>query len=145
MVLKLDQVAPREAIGWTAKFPKWAVAYKFAPVEVTSLLKDIIWQIGRTGKLTPIAVVDPVTLAGATVTRATLNNMGDIVRKKSKLAQLCLLGAAMKLFLKFYPLRKNSQIRLKLKSQLIAQFVITNLLKLVQTYFAQTKRAVENK
>lgn len=84
MVLKLDQVAPREAIGWTAKFPKWAVAYKFAPVEVTSLLKDIIWQVGRTGKLTPIAVVDPVTLAGATVTRATLNNMGDIVRKKVK-------------------------------------------------------------
>lgn len=85
MVLKLDQIPPREAIGWTAKFPKWAVAYKFAPVEVTSLLKDIIWQVGRTGKLTPIAVVDPVTLAGATVTRATLNNMGDIARKKVKI------------------------------------------------------------
>lgn len=85
MVLKLDQVAPREAIGWTAKFPKWAVAYKFAPVEVTSLLKDVIWQVGRTGKLTPIAVVDPVLLAGATVTRATLNNMGDIVRKRVKI------------------------------------------------------------
>ena len=85
MVLKLDQVAPREEIGWTAKFPKWAVAFKFAPVEVTSLLKDVIWQVGRTGKLTPIAVVDPVVLAGATVTRATLNNMGDIERKRVKI------------------------------------------------------------
>lgn len=85
MVLKLDQVAPREEIGWTAKFPKWAVAFKFAPVEVTSLLKDVIWQVGRTGKLTPIAVVDPVLLAGATVTRATLNNMGDIERKRVKI------------------------------------------------------------
>ena len=85
MVLKLDQIGPREEIGWTAKFPKWAVAYKFAPVEVTSMLKDVVWQVGRTGKLTPIAEIEPVVLAGATVTRATLNNYGDIERKGVKI------------------------------------------------------------
>ncbi len=85
LVLKLEQIEPRESIGWTAKFPKWAVAYKFAPVEVTSMLKDVVWQVGRTGKLTPIAQVDPVVLAGATVTRATLNNAGDIAKKGVKI------------------------------------------------------------
>ena len=85
VVLKLDQIEPREEIGWTSKFPKWAVAYKFAPVEVTSMLKDVVWQVGRTGKLTPIAELEPVVLAGATVTRATLNNYGDILRKGVKI------------------------------------------------------------
>lgn len=82
MVLKLNNVKDRDEFGYTSKFPKWAMAYKFEPQEVTSKLKDVVWQVGRTGKVTPIAIVEPVELAGATVTKATLNNYGDILRKQ---------------------------------------------------------------
>lgn len=81
MVLKLNQTYLRDDFGYTSKFPKWAVAFKFAPQELSSILKNVIWQVGRTGKITPIAEIEPVELAGATVNRATLNNYGDIERK----------------------------------------------------------------
>ncbi len=81
MVVKVDDGEARAKLGYTDKFPKWAIAYKFEAEETTTVLRDIIWQVGRTGKLTPLAVLDPVELCGATVRRATLNNYGDIVRK----------------------------------------------------------------
>ena len=81
MVVKINKVGPREDIGYTAKFPKWAVAFKFEAVEQTTELIDVVWQVGRTGRVTPIAVLQPVELAGATVSRATLNNVDDIRRK----------------------------------------------------------------
>ncbi len=81
MVIKVDDCTCRENIGYTEKFPKWAMAFKFKPVEQSTILKDVIWQVGRTGKITPIAVLDPVELSGATVSRATLNNTQDIERK----------------------------------------------------------------
>ncbi len=84
-VIKLCDFATREALGYTDKFPRWAVAYKFEAEEVTSLLTDVTWQIGRTGKLTPLAHVEPVELAGATVRRATLNNWQDIQRKRVRI------------------------------------------------------------
>lgn len=82
MVVKLNEVNLRDEFGYTNKFPKWAMAYKFEAQEVTSILKDVVWQVGRTGKVTPIAEIEPVELAGATVKRATLNNFGDIERKQ---------------------------------------------------------------
>ena len=88
IVIKLDNIKARDELGYTSKYPKWAIAYKFAPVEVTSVLRQVEWGVGRTGKLTPTAVIDPVELAGATVTRATLNNYDDILRKKVKLGSL---------------------------------------------------------
>lgn len=81
LVIKLDSVKNREEMGFTAKFPKWAIAYKFEPQELTSVLKHVEWAVGRTGKVTPTAIIEPVELAGATVTRATLNNYDDILRK----------------------------------------------------------------
>lgn len=81
-VIKVNDIAIRDALGFTDKFPKWAIAFKFEAEEVTTMLKDILWQVGRTGKLTPLAILDPVELAGATVKKATLNNYGDILRKK---------------------------------------------------------------
>lgn len=84
-VLKVDDLSIREDIGYTSKFPKWAMAYKFPADEKTSKVLNIVWQVGRTGKLTPIAEIEPVELAGATVRRATLNNFGDIKRKDVKL------------------------------------------------------------
>ncbi len=80
-VIKLNDAKQREELGFTDKFPRWALAYKFEAEEVTTLLKEVIWQVGRTGKLTPLALLDPVELGGATVSRATLNNYGDIERK----------------------------------------------------------------
>ena len=84
-VIKIDDYATREALGYTDKFPRWAVAYKFEAEEMTTRLLDVTWQIGRTGKLTPVAKVEPVELAGATVKQATLNNWQDIQRKRVKL------------------------------------------------------------
>ena len=81
MVIKINKVAPREEIGFTAKFPKWAMAYKFEAQEATTLLKSVTWQVGRSGRVTPIAELEPVQLAGATIRRATLNNIDDIKRK----------------------------------------------------------------
>ena len=81
MVLKLNEVAPREEIGFTNKFPKWARAFKFEAMETSTILKDVVWQVGRTGKVSPIAILEPVELAGATISRATLNNMDDIKKK----------------------------------------------------------------
>ncbi|MDY3658723.1 MAG: NAD-dependent DNA ligase LigA [Eubacteriales bacterium] len=85
IVVKLNEVAPREEIGYTSKFPKWAIAYKYEAEEISTILNDVVWQVGRTGKLTPIAQVEPIVLAGAKVSRATLNNMGDIQRKNVKI------------------------------------------------------------
>ena len=88
LVIKLNSVKDRDELGFTAKFPKWAIAYKFAPQELTSILRQVEWNVGRTGKVTPIAHIDPIELAGATVSRATLNNYDDILRKKVKLNSL---------------------------------------------------------
>lgn len=81
-VVKVNDFSIREKLGFTDKFPRWAMAFKFDAEEVTTILRAVRWQVGRTGKLTPLGEVDPVELAGATVRKATLNNFGDIVRKK---------------------------------------------------------------
>ncbi len=81
VVVKVDQSAYYDDIGYTAKFPKWAVAYKFAAEQATSQMRNIEVQVGRTGVLTPVAVFEPVQLAGTTVTRATLHNFDEIAKK----------------------------------------------------------------
>jgi len=84
-VVKINDVNTREEYGFTEKFPKWAIAFKFPAEEVTTTLRDVIWQVSRTGKLNPIAVLDPVDLAGVTVSRATLSNISEIKRKDIKI------------------------------------------------------------
>ncbi len=81
MVIKVNNCLVRDDIGYTNKFPKWAMAFKFKPVELSTKLLDVSWQVGRTGKITPIAMLEPIELSGATVSRATLNNTQDIERK----------------------------------------------------------------
>lgn len=80
-VIKVMDQRTRQMMGYTDKFPRWAVAYKFAAEEATATLEKVTWELGRTGKLTPLAHVSPVEFAGVTVKKATLNNMGDIQRK----------------------------------------------------------------
>lgn len=81
-VIKIQDAMTRARFGFTDKFPRWAVAYKFAAEENTTTLEDVTWELGRTGKLTPLGHVTPVDFAGVTVSKATLNNFGDIQRKK---------------------------------------------------------------
>ncbi len=80
-VIKLNDATVREQIGYTDKFPRWAMAFKFEAEEAETVVQNVRWQVGRTGKLTPLAEVEPVDLGGVTVRRATLNNLGDIKKK----------------------------------------------------------------
>lgn len=80
-VIKVDDLAQRERLGSTAKFPRWAAAYKYPPEIKPTVVEDIVVQVGRTGVLTPKAVVKPVRLAGTTVTNATLHNQ-DFIRER---------------------------------------------------------------
>ena len=87
-VIKLNNVPARDGLGYTDKFPRWAIAYKFEAEEAQTTVREVKWQVGRTGKLTPLAIVDPVELGGATVRKATLNNFGDIGRKDVRIGSL---------------------------------------------------------
>ena len=81
VLIKVGDFALRDQMGYTDRFPRWAVAYKFEAEETTTTLNDVTWELGRTGKLTPLAHVEPVDFYGVTVRKATLNNYGDIQRK----------------------------------------------------------------
>jgi len=81
VVVKVDSFSLQRQLGYTAKAPRWAIAYKFPPEEKTSILRDIVVQVGRTGVLTPVAEFDPVLVAGSTVSRATLHNLDEVRRK----------------------------------------------------------------
>lgn len=85
VVFKVNDTALRDEIGYTEKFPKWAIAYKFRADEMTTVLRDVVWQVSRSAKLNPLAVLDPVDIGGVTVRRATLNNYGDILKKKVRI------------------------------------------------------------
>jgi DNA ligase (NAD+) len=80
-VIKLNSIAQRERIGFTSKAPRWAIAYKYAAEQAETKLKSITIQVGRTGTLTPVAVLEPVFLAGSTISRATLHNEDELRRK----------------------------------------------------------------
>lgn len=81
MVIKINDIRTREVLGYTNKFPRWAVAYKFEAEEVSTRLLSVEWNVGRTAKVTPTALLEPVDIGGVTVKRATLNNYDDIERK----------------------------------------------------------------
>lgn len=81
MVLKVDSLVQQEKMGSTARNPRWAIAYKFKARQARTALRDIIVQVGRTGTLTPVAVLDPVPLGGTVISRATLHNEEEIKRK----------------------------------------------------------------
>ena len=85
IVFKVNNLALREEIGFTEKFPKWALAYKFKPDEISTTLLSVEWQVSRSAKLNPIAVVEPTDFGGVTVRRATLNNFDDIQKKKLRI------------------------------------------------------------
>ncbi|MFP4016852.1 MAG: NAD-dependent DNA ligase LigA, partial [Halanaerobiales bacterium] len=94
LVIKVNNLALRERLGNTAKSPRWAIAFKFPAQQKTTVVKDIIISVGRTGALTPTAVLDPVHLAGSTVSRATLHNEDEIRRKDVRIGDHVLVQKA---------------------------------------------------
>lgn len=85
VVVKVNSIEQQRKLGFTAKYPKWATAYKFPAEEVLTKLKDIIFTVGRTGQITPNAVLDPVIVAGSTISRATLHNEDYVLEKGLKI------------------------------------------------------------
>ena len=93
-VVKVDSFEQREGLGFTAKSPRWAIAYKYAAERVETRLNDIIIQVGRTGILTPVAVLEPVLVSGSTVGRATLHNEDEIKRKDIRIGDTVVIEKA---------------------------------------------------
>ena len=91
IVLKVDDAAARRELGATAKFPRWAISFKFPARQATTRLNDIIVQVGRTGSLTPVAVLEPVKLSGTLISRATLHNEDEIRRKDIRVGDRVLI------------------------------------------------------
>lgn len=85
VVIKINDKKTQDVLGYTNKFPRWSIAFKFEAEEYTTTLLDVVWNVGRTGKVTPSAILEPVDFSGVTVSRATLNNYDDIKRKKVKI------------------------------------------------------------
>lgn len=94
VVVKVDSFSRQESMGYTARAPRWAIAFKFPPEEKTTLLRDIVVQVGRTGKLTPVAELDPVVVAGSTVARATLHNEDEVHRKDVRVGDTIIVRKA---------------------------------------------------
>ena len=90
----MDSFEQREGLGFTAKSPRWAIAYKYAAERVETRLNDIIIQVGRTGILTPVAVLEPVLVSGSTVGRATLHNEDEIKRKDIRIGDTVVIEKA---------------------------------------------------
>jgi DNA ligase (NAD+) len=94
VVVKLDSIAVQEALGATSRAPRWAIAYKYPPEEVTTRLLDIRVNVGRTGRVTPFAVMTPIKVSGSTVERATLHNNDEIARKGVLIGDMVVLRKA---------------------------------------------------
>ncbi len=94
VVVKVDEFAIQDSMGFTARAPRWAIAYKFPPEEQTTVLRDITVQVGRTGALTPVAELEPVLVAGSTVARATLHNEDEVRRKDVRIGDTVIIRKA---------------------------------------------------
>lgn len=94
IVIKVNDINDQNKLGFTARTPKWAVAYKFPATEVTTRLIDIIFTVGRTGKITPNAVLEPVKVAGSTIARATLHNEDNVLVKDIRKGDIVVIRKA---------------------------------------------------
>ncbi len=94
VVIKVDRFNLREEVGATSRNPRWAVAYKFPPQQETTSVRDIVVQVGRTGKVTPVALLEPVRVGGVTVSRATLHNQDEVDRKDVRVGDTVLVQRA---------------------------------------------------
>ncbi len=115
VVLKVNSVAQQRDLGATSKFPRWAISYKYPALQATTRILDIIVQVGRTGALTPVAVLEPVELAGTTVSRATLHNEDEVRRKDIRIGDAALIekgGEVIPKVVKVLPDRRTGSERI---------------------------------
>lgn len=94
LVVKVNNLDQQRRLGTTMKSPRWAMAFKFSPTQATTKLKDIVLQVGRTGAITPVAILEPVELAGSTISRATLHNQEEIARKDIRIGDTVIIEKA---------------------------------------------------
>ncbi len=94
LVIKVNSFAEQETLGQISRSPRWAIAYKFEPEQATTVIKDIVVQVGRTGALTPVAIMEPVQVGGVTVERATLHNQDEIDRKDVRIGDTVIVQRA---------------------------------------------------
>jgi DNA ligase (NAD+) len=94
IVVKVNNLSLQSSLGYTGKAPRWGIAFKFPAEQVTTILEDIIFQIGRTGVITPVAHLKPVVVAGSTVSRATLHNEDEIKRLDVRIGDTVILQKA---------------------------------------------------
>lgn len=94
IVLKVNSLSDQETLGQISRSPRWAIAYKFAPEQATTVVRDIIVQVGRTGALTPVAIMEPVQVGGVTVERATLHNQDEIDKKDVRIGDTVIVQRA---------------------------------------------------
>ncbi|MFW5914281.1 MAG: NAD-dependent DNA ligase LigA [Thermoplasmatota archaeon] len=91
MVVKVNSLAQQRKLGYTAKHPRWAIAYKFPARRVSTHVRDVVFQVGRTGAVTPVAILDPVEVGGATVSRSTLHNFDEVEKKDVRIGDAVLV------------------------------------------------------
>ena len=117
MVVMIDEIPIQEQLGWTIKSPRFACAYKFPAVEKTSIIKNIVFQVGRTGVITPVAELEPVEIDGAMITRATLHNFSEIAKKDIRIGDTVIIirsgDVIPKIISSIHALRDGSQIRIQ--------------------------------
>ncbi|MCO6043817.1 NAD-dependent DNA ligase LigA [Aeoliella sp. ICT_H6.2] len=94
MVVKVNRFDLQDELGFTSRFPRWCIAYKYAAEQAETTLLEILWQVGKTGKLTPRATLEPVLVAGTTVQHATLHNMGEVLRKDLRIGDRVIIEKA---------------------------------------------------
>lgn len=110
IVIKVNDIKTQEALGYTAKFPKWATAYKFPAKEAITKLKDIIFTVGRTGKITPNAILEPVKVAGSTISRATLHNEDYVLEKDIKIGDMVSVRKAGDVIPEVFEVKKERRL-----------------------------------
>lgn len=117
MVIKVNNINEQENLGFTSKYPKWAIAFKFPAIEKVTTLKDVILQVGKTGVITPVAIVEPVNFDGVIVERATLHNFNEIAEKDIRIGDSIVIirsgDVIPKIVKVFHDRRNGSEIKIK--------------------------------
>lgn len=109
-VVKVDNLSLREDLGSTSKVPRWAIAYKYPPEKKETILKDIICQVGRTGVITPMAILEPVSVAGSTISKTTLHNEDFIKEKELKIGDTVVIQKAGDVIPEIVEVKKDKRI-----------------------------------